>query len=108
MPLLHHVAQIPEGSEPHGQCFERLDFREGFFLRHLPSDEGKENQQLAEVKLISLVLCFMTLLLQLVEEVARSVHLHLFDAISCEVDDEPHDLHRFVLPDELTNDQLEI
>jgi hypothetical protein len=84
-----------------------LDFREGGSFRHLPSDEGNENQQPAEVKLVALVLCFATILLQLVDEVARPVHLHPFNAFSCEVDDKPRDLRWSILPDELTNDQLD-
>ena len=59
------------------------------------------------MKLIALVLCFMEILLQLIDEVAHPIHLHPFDAFSYEVDDEPHDLRWFVLPDELTSDQLE-
>jgi hypothetical protein len=58
------------------------------------------------MKLVALVLCFVEIFLQLVDEVTRLVHLHPFDAFPCEVDDKPHDLCWFVLPDELTNDQL--
>jgi hypothetical protein len=106
LPFLHHVARIPEGSEPRNQWFRRLDFREGRSLRHLPNNEGNENQQLAKVKLVALVLCFATVLLQLVDEVAHLVHLHSFNAFSCEVDDKPRDLHWSILLDEITNNKL--
>jgi hypothetical protein len=49
---------------------------------------------------------FTTILLQLVDEVSRPVHLHPFSALSYEVNDEPHDLRWSVLPHNLTNDQL--
>jgi hypothetical protein len=81
---------------------------EGCSIWHLPSDEGNKNQQLAEVKFVALVLCFATILLHLVDEVAHPIHLHPFNAFSYEVDDKPCELHWFVLPDELTSDQLEI
>jgi hypothetical protein len=106
LPFLWHVIQILEGSEPRGQWFRQLDFREGRSLWHLPSDEGNKDQQLVEVKLVALVLCFSTSLLQLVDEVAHLVNLHAFNAFSCEVDDEPHDLRWSILPDDITNDQL--
>jgi hypothetical protein len=106
LPFLRHVARIPEGSEPPGQWFRCLDFREVFSLRHLPSDEGNENQQPTEVKLVALVLRFMTILLQLVDEVAHPVHLHSFNAFSSEVDDEPRDLRWSILPNELACYQL--
>jgi hypothetical protein len=58
------------------------------------------------MKLVALVLCFAEILLQLVDEVVCQVHLHPFNAFSCEVDDEPRDLHGLVILDEITSDQL--
>jgi hypothetical protein len=58
------------------------------------------------MKLVALVLYFEEILLQLVDKVARPIHLHPFDAFSCVVDDEPRDLRWSVLPDEITNNQL--
>jgi hypothetical protein len=101
LPLLHHIARVPQGGEPRGQWFRWLDFWEGRSFRHLPSNKGNEDQQLAEVKLVALFLCFMKILLQLVDEVARLVHLHPFNSLSYEVNDEPHDLRWSILPDEL-------
>jgi hypothetical protein len=106
LPFLFHVAQIPEGSEPRGQWFRRFDFWEGFFCWHLPSDKGNEDQQQAQVKLVALVLCFLKILLQLFDDVARLVHLDSFNALSYKVDDEPRDLCWSILLDEITNDQL--
>jgi hypothetical protein len=62
-------------------------------------------KKLAKVKLVALVLCFATILLQQVDEVAHPVHFHSFNAFSHEVDDKPRDLCWSVLPDELTNNQ---
>jgi hypothetical protein len=59
------------------------------------------------VKIIASVLGFATIFLELVDEVAHPVHLHPFDALSWEVNDEPCDLRRSVLPDKITRDQLE-
>jgi hypothetical protein len=107
LPLFFHVARILERSELRGQWFGRLNFREGLSFQHLSSNEGNENHQPTKMKLVALVLCFVTILLQLVDEVAHLVHLHPFDAFSCEVDDEPRDLLGSFLTDELTNDQME-
>jgi hypothetical protein len=58
------------------------------------------------VKLISLVLHFTAILLQLVDEVSHPIHLHPFDTLPCEFNYEPCDLCRIVLSDELASDQL--
>jgi hypothetical protein len=50
---------------------------------------------------------FPKIFLQLVDKVARPIHLHSSNAFSCEVNDKPCDLHWFILPDVLTSDQLE-
>jgi hypothetical protein len=106
LPLFFHVAQIPESSELCGQWFGWLNFKEGRSFQHLPSNECNENQQPTKMKLVALVLCFATIFLQLVDEVAHPDHLHPFEAFSYEVNDEPCDLRWSLLPDELSNDQL--
>jgi hypothetical protein len=88
--------------------FQQIDFREGCSFHHLPSDKVKENQQPTEVKIIALVLCFTSIFLQLVDKVAHPVHLHSFNAFSCEVDDKPRELRWSILPDDITSDQQEI
>jgi hypothetical protein len=60
------------------------------------------------MKLVALVMCFADILLQLVDEVAHPVHLHLFETFAYEVDNKPRDLRWYFLLDSLTNDQLEI
>jgi hypothetical protein len=89
LPLLHHIASIPQGGEPRNQWFGWLTLREGLSLQHIPSDKGNENQQQDEVKLVDLVMCFVKILIQLADEVAHPVHLHPFNALSYEVDGTP-------------------
>jgi hypothetical protein len=79
---------------------------EGHSFLHIPSDEGNENQQPAEVKLVSLVLCFETIFLQLFDEVACPVHLHSFNAFYCKVEEKPRDLRWSILPNDLAYYQL--
>ena len=54
------------------------------------------------MKLISLILRFAAVLLQLVDEVTRLVHLHAFYALPCKVYYKSSDLHWVVLSDEIT------
>ena len=58
------------------------------------------------MEFIALVLHFAIVLLQLIDEVARPIHMHALDALPCKVDNDPCNLHWSVLSDELANDQL--
>jgi hypothetical protein len=44
------------------------------------------------VELISLILSFMTVFLELIDEVTRPIHLHSLHTFSCEVHHQPDDL----------------
>jgi hypothetical protein len=55
------------------------------------------------MKLISLILRFAEVLLQLVDKVARPVHLHSFYTLPCKVYYELCNLSRTVLSEELAN-----
>jgi hypothetical protein len=80
--------------------------REGSSFRHFPSDKCDQHQQPAEMELVSLILCFTTVFLELVDEVAHPVHLHPLHALPCEVHHEPGDLRGVVLSDELASYKL--
>jgi hypothetical protein len=58
------------------------------------------------MEFIALVLCFMVVLLKLVDEVTRPVHLHPLHALSYEVYHEPNDLCLMVLSDDLASYKL--
>jgi hypothetical protein len=54
------------------------------------------------MEFIPLILHFATVFLELVDEVARLVHLHPLHALPSEVHYEPSDLFRMVLSDEIS------
>jgi hypothetical protein len=53
------------------------------------------------MELVSLILCFVEDFLELVDKVARPVHLHPLHTLSCKVHHEPSDLLGVVLSDNL-------
>jgi len=58
------------------------------------------------MELISLILRFMVVFLELVDEVAHPIHLHPLHAFSCEVHHEPGDLHGAILSDKISSYKL--
>jgi hypothetical protein len=60
------------------------------------------------MELISLILRFATVFLELVDELARPIHLHSLHAFFCEIHHKLGDLRRAVLSDELASYELEI
>jgi hypothetical protein len=58
------------------------------------------------MEFISQILGFMTILLQLIDEVVRLVHLHALHTFSCKVHHEPDDLCGAVLPYDLASYEL--
>jgi hypothetical protein len=60
------------------------------------------------MELISLILRFAAVFLEIVDEVARPFHLHPLHAFSCEVHHEPDDLRGVVLSHRLSIYELAI
>jgi hypothetical protein len=58
------------------------------------------------MELISLILCFTTVFLELVDELSRPVHFHTLHPLSYEVHHEPGDLHGVFLSDELASYEM--
>jgi hypothetical protein len=58
------------------------------------------------MELVSLILCFAIVFLELVDEVAHPIHLHPLHEFPCEVHHEPDDLHGAVLSNELASYEL--
>jgi hypothetical protein len=61
LPLFSHIARVPEHGELHSEWLEWLNVWEGRTFRHLPSSKCYEDQQLAEMELIALILSFATI-----------------------------------------------
>jgi hypothetical protein len=59
------------------------------------------------VELVSLILCFTTIFLKLVDKVTQPIHFHSLHAFPCEVHHEPGDLCGVVLSDDLSISELE-
>jgi hypothetical protein len=59
LPLFVNITQIPKCGELRGKWLKWLDVREGHTFRHLPGNKGDEDQELAKVKLIALILRFV-------------------------------------------------
>jgi hypothetical protein len=58
------------------------------------------------MELVSLILCFVVVFLDLVDEVTPLINLHPLHAFSCEVHHEPGDLCGVVLSDDLVSYEL--
>jgi hypothetical protein len=92
--------------EPCGQRFRWLNFQEGYSFRHFPSDKCDQYQYPTKMKLISLILRFTAVLLQLVDEVTHPVHLHSFYTLPYEVYYKSSDLCQTILFEEITSYKL--
>ena len=75
LPLLVHVAGVPQHTKLRGQGFEGFDLQKHGSLGQFPCDEGNEYEQPAKVELIPLVLCFSTIKISLIYEVFCPFHL---------------------------------
>jgi hypothetical protein len=58
LPLIVHVIGVPQCIELRDHGFKWLDVREGRSFRHIPCDKSDQDKKLAEVKFVSLILCF--------------------------------------------------
>jgi hypothetical protein len=61
LPLFPHIALILECGELHSKLLEQINVREGCTFHHLPSSEHDQDQQLAKMELIALILSFETI-----------------------------------------------
>jgi hypothetical protein len=67
LPLFSHIARVLECGELCSERFEWFNVREGRTFRHLPSSKRYEDQELAKVELIALILSFAAIQFQLVD-----------------------------------------
>jgi hypothetical protein len=58
------------------------------------------------MEFVALVLCFVVVLLKLIDEVTHPVHFHPLHALSCEVHYESYDLRGTVISDDLASYKL--
>jgi hypothetical protein len=58
LPLLSHVTRAPERGELHNEQLEQFHVQEGRISQHLLRNKHDEDQELAKVELIALILCF--------------------------------------------------
>jgi len=63
----------------------------------LPSDKCNQHKQPTEVELVSLILSFAKVFLDIIDELNHPIHLHPLHAFSCEFHHEPDDLHGAIL-----------
>jgi hypothetical protein len=66
LPLFVHITLVPECGELCSKWLKRFNIQEGRTFWHLPGNKGDEDQELAKVKLVALILFFTTIKFQLI------------------------------------------
>ena len=102
LPLLGHVVGVTQGGKPRDQQLRWFDLWKGGSFRHFPSDKCDQNDQPTEVEFVSLILSFVVVFINFINEVTHPIHLHSLHTFSCEVHHEPNELCGAVLPNDIS------
>jgi hypothetical protein len=60
LPLFVHITGVLECGELGRKRLEQFNIHKVHTFQHLPGNKGDEDQEPAKVKLVALILCFMT------------------------------------------------